>query len=117
MTDPVFSDYFPNELAVEGVKVQQPILLRNVEVLAAVLDEVVADAPKGISEIKPLDMDCLLICLGILENFLEDFYVFSASIDALKKSLLVTGIDVLVANHEIVKSLCFYGVVGLSKAA
>ena len=53
--------------------------------------------------------------LCILNNFLEDLYVFRATINTLEKGLLVASIDISIVHHEVVEPHCFDLVVRLAE--
>ena len=96
---PVLGRNFSVELAIERFDVV-PLSCRDVVVLKAKLDQLVADTPKGVRKVKPGDVDSSSIGLGVLNDFLEHLDVLHAPIDAGNEGLLVAGVDVAVVDHE-----------------
>ena len=74
LRDPLFSGYFALQLAVEVHDVVD-LALRHLEVLHAVLNEGVGDAAKGISQVKPGDMDSLFVSFCILYDFFIGYQI------------------------------------------
>ena len=113
---PVLGRNFSVELAIERFYVV-PLSCRDVVVLKAKLDQVVADTPKGVRKVKPGDVDSSFVGLGVLNDFLEHLDVLHAPIDAGNEGLLVAGVDVAVPHHKVVHPRGLDLVVGLAKAA
>ena len=116
LAHPVLGCYFAVELAVKRFDVV-PLFFRDVVVLEAKLDQLVADTPKGVGEVKPGDVDGPSVCLGVLDDFLEHLDVLHAPIDSCDEGLLVAGVDVAVPHHKVVHPRGLDLVVGLAKAA
>ena len=82
---------------------------------AAELYKFVTYASKCIGQIKPRNMCSPYLQLCILDDFLDNLDMLGASIYTLEEGVLVAGIYVSVAHHEVVKPLCFDMVIGLTE--
>ena len=56
--------------------------------LKAELDEVVAHTSKGVGQVKPGDVNSLLVGLGVLDHLLEHLDVLHASVDVAEEGFL-----------------------------
>ena len=72
ITGPLLGYDYSSQLAVKRLDIF-PLLLRCMKVFATELDELVRDATKSVSEIKPRYVSSSLPFLGVLDDLLELF--------------------------------------------
>ena len=88
LRDPLFGGYFALQFAVEVHDVLD-LALRHLVVLHAVLYEGVGNAAKGISQVKPGDVDGLFVSFCILYDFLQNLDMLNTIVYSWRKAFWV----------------------------
>ena len=106
LRDLLFGDYLAMELRVEAPDVFS-LLFRYIEVLQAVLYQLVVNRPKSILKVNKGHMNSLLGRLCILNDLLNNLNMFNTTVDILEEGFLYGWINILILQHEISKLTTF----------